>query len=121
MRKVQYYTYIDMLSYEICNRMAGHTCSSVLVPARIELLNHGNWGEHAASLVKLGETDLVPKFPYRHPVIDDCGGNYLLLRSVEYSYLKGQWPISRGDALKIDNDRVSRVLQKHCQGLGAAF
>lgn len=109
MRKVQYYTYIDMLSYEICNRMAGHTCSSVLVPARIELLNHGNWGEHVASLVKLGETDLVPKFPYRHLVIDDCGGNYLLLRSVEYSYLKGQWPISRGDALEIDNKRVLRV------------
>jgi hypothetical protein len=83
--------------------------------------NDGNWGEHAASLVKLGETDLVPKFPYRHLVIDHCGGNYLLLRSVEYSYLKGQWPISRGDALEIDNKRVLRVLQKHCQGLGAAF
>lgn len=67
--------------------MACHTCSSVLVPAKIELLNHGNWGEYAASLVKLGETDLVPKFPYRHLVIDNCryGGNYLLLRSVEYS------------------------------------
>jgi len=85
-----------MLSYEICNRMAGHTCSSVLVPARIELLNNGNWGGHAASLVKLGETDLVPKFSYRHPLIDDCGGNTLLLTGVEYSYLKGQWPISRG-------------------------
>jgi hypothetical protein len=42
-------------------------------------------------LVKLGETDLVPKFPYRHPVTDNCGGNNLLLRSVEYSYLKGQY------------------------------
>jgi hypothetical protein len=101
--------------------MAGYTCSSVLVLAKIELLNHGNWGEHAARLVKLGETDLVPKFPYRHPVIDDCGRNNLLLRSVEYSYLKGQWPISRGDALEIDNKRVSRVLQKHYQGFGAAF
>jgi hypothetical protein len=71
MRKVLRYTYVDMLSYEICNRMAGHTFSSVLVPARIELLNHGNWGEYAASSVKLGETDLVPKFHFRHPVIDD--------------------------------------------------
>lgn len=26
MRKVQYYTYIDMLSYDIFNRVAGHTC-----------------------------------------------------------------------------------------------
>ena len=95
-----------MLSYEIYNRMPGHTCSSILVPARIELLNHGHWREHAASLVKLGKTDLVPKFPYRHPVIDDCGGNNLLLRSVEYSYLKGKWPTSRGDALEIDNKRV---------------
>jgi hypothetical protein len=41
------------------------------------------------------------------------GGNDLLLRCVEYSYLKGQWPISRGDALEIDNKRVSRVLQKY--------
>ena len=110
-----------MLSYKICNRMAGHACGSVLVPARIKLLNHGNWGEHAASSVKLGETDPFPKFPYRHHVIDDCGGNNLVLRSVEYSYLKGQWPNSRGDALEIDSKHVSRVLQKHCQGLGAAF
>ncbi len=90
MRKVQYYTYIDMLSYEICNRMAGHTYSSVLEPARIELSNYSNWGEHAASSVKLKKTDLVPKFSYRHPIIDDCSGNNLLLRSVKYSYLKRQ-------------------------------
>lgn len=110
-----------MLSYEICNRVAGHSCSSVLVPARIELVKNGNWREHAASSVKLGETDLVPKFPYRHLVIDDCGGNNLLLRSVEYSYLKRQYPFRREDALDIDNKRVPRVLQEHFQGFGAAF
>lgn len=29
--------------------------------------------------------------------------------------------VLKADALEIDNQRVSRVLQKHCQGLDAAF
>ena len=48
----EYCTYIDMLSYEVCNCMAGHTFSSVFVTAGLEPLDHRNRGEWATSLVK---------------------------------------------------------------------
>ena len=48
----EYCTYIDILSYEVCNCMTGHTFSSFFVTAGLELLDHRNRGERATSLVK---------------------------------------------------------------------
>ena len=48
----EYCTYIDILSYEVCNCMTGHTFSSSFVTAGLELLDHRNRGERATSLVK---------------------------------------------------------------------
>jgi hypothetical protein len=42
-----------MLSYKIGNCMTGHACSFVFLTARLELLEHRNRGEGAASLVKI--------------------------------------------------------------------